>query len=90
MNNVEIEYNRLISVMNVASTELYNFCNGKQNAIGLMPDELWLHDAKCLELKKNFRVADYNFKQFIKLNKEEVKIIQKQQHEERRNRFKIN
>jgi len=87
--NILVQYNSLKNIVDVTSTAMYVFCKGKVNDIGLLPDEIWLHDPKCLQLKKAFREAEHNLKLFIKLNKQAVKQIQKEEHEIRRNRFKI-
>ena len=60
-----VEYNRLKELSNIASSDLSEFCKDKQNGIGLIPDEIWLHNHICLQLKKAFREADNSFKLFI-------------------------
>ena len=55
--------------------------------MGLISDKIWLRDTECLRLKYECRIAESNFKLFIKLHSKEVKQIQKLQHEQRRMKY---
>ena len=86
MNPIEEKYNELKDKCNLTSENLRKHVSEHTNSIGLVADEIWLRDPECLRLKHEFRLAEYNFKTFIKMYKAEVKQIQKQEHIQRKNK----
>ena len=86
MNAAKFEniYDGMIVERAIASDKLANYCAPYKNSIGLVSDNIWLEDAMCLKLKREFNILDSNFRLFIKTFKKETKALQLKRHNERK------